>query len=332
MYGVAGERRLDEYEIPWLEGYEGSAPVRVGNGASGQFQLDVYGEVLDMMFHTAEALETPLPEDSWTLCRMLVEHVGKVWRRPDDGIWEVRGPQRHFVHSKVMAWVAIDRWVKLCEAERPDEPLARWRRLRDEIHTEVCEQGWNAEVGAFTQYYGCDELDASLLMLTLVGFLPPDDDRIVATVEAIQRDLLVEGYVLRYRTEARHTRDPVADADRDAGGADDDTTTVDGLPPGEGSFLLTTFWLVDNLVLIGRLDEAKETFERLLALRNDVGLLSEEYDPVAGRMLGNFPQAFSHVGLVNSAANLERGLEGPAARRSQRWTRPEAPGADRRHT
>ena len=230
--------------------------MRVGNGASGQFQLDVYGEVLDMMFHSAEALEDPLPHDSWALCRMLVEHVGKVWQLPDDGIWEVRGPQRHFVHSKVMAWVAVDRWVKLCEAERPEEPLARWRRLRDEIHAEVCEKGWNAEVGSFTQYYGCDELDASLLMLALVGFLPPDDERIVATVEAIERELLVDGFVLRYRTEARHRRDPVADADRDAGGADDGTTTVDGLPPGEGSFLLTTFWLVDNLVLIGRADEA----------------------------------------------------------------------------
>ena len=328
MYGVAGERRLDEYEIPWLSGYEGSAPVRVGNGASGQFQLDVYGEVLDMVWHTAEVLEDRLPDDTWALCRMLVEHVAKVWRLPDDGIWEVRGPQRHFVHSKVMAWVAVDRWVKLCEAERPDEPLARWRRLRDEIHDDVCDQGWNDEVGSFTQYYGCDELDASLLMLALVGFLPPDDPRIVATVEAIERDLLVDGFVLRYRTEARHPRDEVADAGRDAGGADDGTTTVDGLPPGEGSFLLTTFWLVDNLVLIGRVDEAREVFERLLALRNDVGLLSEEYDPVAGRMLGNFPQAFSHVGLVNSAANLEHGIEGPAARRSRRRARAEAPGAD----
>jgi len=322
MYGVAGERRLQEYELPWLEGYEGSRPVRIGNGASGQFQLDVYGEVMDMMFHTAEALEKPLPEDSWALCRMLVEHVAKVWRDPDDGIWEVRGPRRHFVHSKVMAWLAVDRWVKLCELERPAEPLARWRRLRDEIHDEVCQNGWNAEIGSFTQYYGCDELDASLLMLALVGFLPPDDQRIVATIEAVERELLVDGFVRRYRTEARHPRDPVADADRDAGGAEDGTTTVDGLPPGEGSFLLTTFWLVDNLVLIGRVDEAREIFERLLGLRTDVGLLSEEYDPVAGRMLGNFPQAFSHVGLVNSAANLERGLEGPAGRRSQGRPRP----------
>ena len=327
MYGVGGERRLLEYELSWLQGYEGSAPVRVGNAASGQFQLDVYGEVMDMMFHTAETLESPLPDDSWDLCRILAEHVAKVWRRPDDGIWEVRGPRRHFVHSKVMAWVAIDRWVKLCEAERPNEPLARWRTLRDEIHAEVCDRGWNEDLGSFTQYYGCDELDASLLMLCLVGFLPPDDRRIVSTIEAIQRELVVDGFVRRYRTESRHPRDPVGDADRDAGGGDGETTTVDGLPPGEGSFLLTTFWLIDNLVMIGRLAEAETVFERLLALRNDVGLLSEEYDPVAGRMLGNFPQAFSHVGLVNSAANLERGLEGPAGHRSLRRARRSAPGS-----
>jgi GH15 family glucan-1,4-alpha-glucosidase len=250
-----------------------------------------------------------------------------VWQLPDDGIWEVRGPQRHFVHSKVMAWVAVDRWVRLCEAERPEEPLARWRRLRDEIHAEVCEKGWNADVGSFTQYYGCDELDASLLMLALVGFLPPGDERIVATVEAIERELLVDGFVLRYRTEARHGRDPVADADRDAGGADDGTTTVDGLPPGEGSFLLTTFWLVDNLVLIGRADEAREVFERLLALRNDVGLLSEEYDPVAGRMLGNFPQAFSHVGLISTAANLSMAEQAPCVVRAARPGHPSPPDA-----
>ncbi len=320
MYGVAGERRLDERVLGWLPGYEGSAPVRIGNAASDQFQLDVYGEVLDMMFHTAEALEEPLPDDSWDLGRMLVEHVADVWREPDDGIWEVRGPRRHFVHSKVMAWVAVDRWVRLCEAERPDEPLQRWRGLRAEIHAEVCERGWNAAVGAFSQYYGSDQLDASLLMMALVGFLEPDDPRIVATVDAIQRELVVDGFVLRYRTDVQHPPEPVADQPARHGDAAV-TTTIDGLPPGEGSFLLTTFWLVDNLVLLGRHDEARRTFERLLALRNDVGLLSEQYDHRAGRMLGNFPQAFSHVGLVNSAANLERRREGPAARRSQRWTR-----------
>jgi GH15 family glucan-1,4-alpha-glucosidase len=313
MYGVAGERRLTEYEIGWLPGYEGSAPVRVGNGASEQFQLDVYGEVLDMMLTTASALDRPLPADVWALCRMLVDHVGEVWDRPDDGIWEVRGPRRHFVHSKVMAWVAVDRWIMLCEQGRPREPLDGWRELRDRIHTEICARGWNDEVGSFTQHYGSDQLDASLLMLALVGFLPPDDPRIVATVEAVERELLVDGFVLRYRTDVVHPPPP-ADGSVDAV-ADALPGTVDGLPPGEGAFLLTTFWLVDNLVLIGRVDDARVLFERLLDLRNDVGLLAEEFDPATGRMLGNFPQAFSHVGLVNSAANLEQGLLGPAARR-----------------
>lgn len=316
MYGVAGERRLTEYEIEWLPGYEGSAPVRVGNGASEQFQLDVYGEVLDMMLSTAKALDHPLPPDAWALCRLLVRHVAAVWDDPDDGIWEVRGPRRHFVHSKVMAWVAVDRWIVLCELGRPHETLDEWRDLRDRIHADICARGWNDEVGSFTQYYGSDQLDASLLMLALVGFLPPSDPRIVATVEAIERELLVDGFVLRYRTDVEHA----APEGLPDGAAPDPAApaTVDGLPPGEGAFLLTTFWLVDNLVLIGRVDDARTLFERLLALRNDVGLLSEEYDPVAGRMLGNFPQAFSHVGLVNSAANLAKGTTGPAARRGAR--------------
>jgi GH15 family glucan-1,4-alpha-glucosidase len=360
MYGVAGERRLTEYEIEWLPGYESSAPVRVGNGASEQFQLDVFGEVMDMVLNTAEALEAQLPEDTWALCRVLVGHVADVWRHPDDGIWEVRGPRRHFVHSKVMAWVAVDRWVRLCELERPQEPLERWRALREEIHADVCEHGWNAAVGSFTQYYGSDQLDASLLMVPLVGFLPADDERMVATVEAVERDLLVDGFVLRYRTDVDHPdpgpapapvssssasasasspagpvgRGAVADlrrhrvrptgfastvsraAPKGEQTGDGTHATVDGLPPGEGAFLLTTFWLVDCLVLLGRVDEAQEIFERLLALRNDVGLLSEEYDPAAGRMLGNFPQAFSHVGLVNTAANLAKGLAGPAGHRA----------------
>lgn len=299
MYAVDGGRRLTELELDWLPGYENSSPVRIGNEASGQFQLDVYGEVLDMLFHSLECLGHHLGRDSWDLARFLVEHVAKVWADPDDGIWEVRGPRRHFVHSKVMAWVAVDRWVKLCEMARPEEDLDHWRSLRDTMHRQICDQGYNADVGSFTQYYGSTELDASLLMLMLVGFLPPDDPRMVATVEAVQRELVVDGFVKRYRTDVA----PVG-------------ATVDGLPPGEGAFLLTTFWLVDNLVLLGRVDEATEIFERLLALRNDVGLLSEEYDVAAGRMLGNFPQAFSHIGVVLSAHNLSRGTGGPAGHRS----------------
>lgn len=293
MYGVAGERRLNEVELPWLAGYEGSAPVRIGNGASDQFQLDVYGEVMDMLLHSALCLDQKLPSDVWKMAEMIVEHVERVWMEPDDGIWEVRGPRQHFVHSKVMAWVAVDRWVQLCYETNPEEDLGRWRKLRDEIHEDVCTNGWNDEIGSFTQAYGSRALDASLLMLALVGFLPADDPRIVATVEAIERDLVVDGFVLRYQTEAGH----------------------DGLPPGEGAFLLTTFWLVDNLVLMGRIDEATDLFERLLGLCNDVGLLAEEYDPVARRQLGNFPQAFSHVGLIISAANITKGLDGPSAHR-----------------
>jgi GH15 family glucan-1,4-alpha-glucosidase len=305
MYGVGGERRLPEQVLDWLPGYEGSAPVRIGNAASDQFQLDVYGEVMDMFLHSHSCLDNRLPPDAWDLAQMLVEHVREVWNEPDDGIWEVRGPRRHFVHSKVMAWVAIDRWVQLC---RSDDGRARdldaWRTLRDDMHRQICEQGYNPAVGAFTQYYGAAELDASCLMLALVGFLPPTDPRIVGTVEAIQRDLLVDGFVRRYRSEAEH------DAQDQSS-----TTTVDGLPPGEGAFLLTTFWLVDNLVLLGRDDEARSTFERLIGLANDVGLLAEEYDVAASRLVGNFPQAFSHVGLILSAHNLSYGASAPALHR-----------------
>ena len=306
MYGVTGERRLTESILDWLPGYEDSTPVRIGNAASEQFQLDVYGETLDML-HTARAVDMGFSPDSWDLARFLVEHVRKVWHEPDDGIWEVRGPRRHFVHSKVMAWVAVDRWVQMIEEAGADAPvdaaaLSEWRALRAEIHAEVCAKGVDPDRGCFTQFYGSTQLDASLLMLALVGFLPPDDPRIVATVEAIESDLLVDGFVLRYRTDITA-----------AGGAG---TSVDGLPPGEGAFLLTTFWLVDNLVLLGRIDDARDRFEALLALRNDVGLLSEEWDVAAGRMVGNFPQAFSHIGLLNSASNLARGLAGPAGRRS----------------
>jgi GH15 family glucan-1,4-alpha-glucosidase len=304
MYGVGGERRLEETELPWLPGFEHSSPVRIGNAASSQFQLDVYGEVMDMFLHSRHCLGHELPDDVWDLARILVEHVAEVWTQPDEGIWEVRGPRRHFVHSKVMAWVAVDRWLQLCEAGRPDEPLDSWRNLRDDMHREICEKGFNPAVGSFTQYYGSIELDASCLMLALVGFLPPDDPRIVATVEAIRGELLVDGFVKRYHTSAVH-------------GSDGDATTIDGLPPGEGAFLLTTFWLADNLVLLGRVDEAQAIFDRLAGLANDLGLLAEEYDVERSRMLGNFPQAFSHVGLILTAMNLAGGQQSPARHRCE---------------
>jgi GH15 family glucan-1,4-alpha-glucosidase len=301
MYGVGGERRLQEVELSWLPGYEHSSPVRIGNAASEQFQLDVYGEVMDMFLHSRHCLGHELPDDVWDLARILVEHVENVWTEPDEGIWEVRGPRRHFVHSKVMAWVAVDRWVQLCEAGRPNEPLAKWHDLRDDMHREICEKGYNPSVGAFTQYYGATELDASCLRLALVGFLPADDPRIAGTVEAIERDLLVDGFVKRYDTSAVHPADG------------DTTTTVDGLPPGEGAFLLTTFWLADNLVLQGRKDDGRAIFDRLAGLANDLGLLAEEYDVDLSRMVGNFPQAFSHVGLILTAMNLSDDPYSPAA-------------------
>jgi GH15 family glucan-1,4-alpha-glucosidase len=284
MYGPAGERRLEEWEATWLPGYEGSAPVRIGNAASGQFQLDVYGEVMSALFASAHA-EGVHSKAAWAMQTQLVNFLVTGWADPDDGIWEVRGPRRHFTHSKVMAWVAVDRAVRTLE-EWPEleGPLEDWRHLREQIFTEVCEKGYNEKIGAFTQYYDCDQLDASVLMIPLVGFLPPDDPRVVSTVDAIQRELVDEGFVLRYRT------------------AEDGS--VDGLTGREGAFLACSFWLVDCLHMIGRCDEAKELFEKLLSLRNDLGLLSEEYDPFAKRQVGNFPQAFSHVSLVNSACRL----------------------------
>ena len=284
MYGPAGERRLDEWEADWLPGYEGSVPVRIGNAASDQYQLDVYGEVMSALYSSARA-EGAQSRASWGLQKQLVTFLEKGWTEPDDGIWEVRGPRRHFTHSKVMAWVAVDRAVRTLE-EWPDldGPLDTWRKLRDDIFSEVCAKGYNKDVGAFTQYYGSDQLDASVLMIPLVGFLPPTDPRVVSTVEAVQRELVDHGFVLRYRTS--------------------DDGAVDGLTGREGAFLACSFWLVDCLAMIGRTDEAEELFERLLALRNDLGLLSEEYDPLAGRLVGNFPQAFSHVSLINSAFRL----------------------------
>jgi GH15 family glucan-1,4-alpha-glucosidase len=294
LYGVAGERLLPEWELPWLPGYEKSAPVRIGNAAAGQFQLDVYGEVADAL-HCARRVGLEPDENAWRVEKALVAFVESVWSEPDEGIWEVRGPRRLFTHSRVMAWVALDRAVKAVERFRLDGPVERWRAVRDAIHADVCRQGYDAELGAFVQFYGSKLLDASLLMIPLVGFLPADDERVRGTVRAIERHLARDGFVARYHTHP----------------------DVDGLPRGEGAFLPCSFWLADNLALQGRQAEARQLFERLLAVRNDVGLLSEEYDPVAGRLLGNFPQSFSHVGLVNTAGNLTQG-GGPAEHRQAR--------------
>lgn len=294
MYGAAGETRLTERELPWLAGFQGSRPVRIGNQASEQFQLDVYGEVMDAMYLAAR-VGVPRNPSAWGLQKHMMEFVEERWTEPDDGIWEVRGGRRHFTHSKVMAWVAVDRAVRSVEVLGLTGPVDRWKRLREEIHREVCERGYNADRGAFTWYYGSSSLDAALLMIPLVGFLPATDPRMRATVAAIQKDLLVHGFVRRY--EADHS------------------LSVDGLPTGEGAFLPCTFWLADNLLLQGHADEARALYERLLSLRNDVGLLSEEYDPERRTMLGNFPQAFTHVSLVNTAMNLTNPA-GPAHHRS----------------
>jgi GH15 family glucan-1,4-alpha-glucosidase len=281
LYGVAGERRLEEYEIPWLPGYEGAAPVRVGNGAVKQLQLDVYGEVLDA-FYVARRAGLSTSEATWALERALIFHLESIWRDPDEGIWEVRGGPRHFTHSKVMAWVAFDRAVRSIEEFGVEGPLERWREIRSTIHEQVCQRGFDQKLNAFVQSFGDPTLDASVLLIPIVGFLPPEDPRIQGTVAAIEKKLLRDGLVLRYDTGRG----------------------VDGLPPGEGAFLACSFWLVDNYVLLGRYDEACALFERLLALRNDVGLLAEEYDPHERRQLGNFPQAFSHLALINAAHSL----------------------------
>jgi GH15 family glucan-1,4-alpha-glucosidase len=290
MYGVAGERRLAEWEVPWLPGYERSAPVRVGNAAVEQRQLDVYGEVIDALTLGRQA-GLSFDQHTWSLQRQLLDFLEKHWHEPDEGIWEVRGPRRHFVHSKVMAWVAFDRAVHLAEQGNPG-PLDRWRAIRHEIHAQVCELGYDANRDAFTQYYGSSELDASVLLMLEVGFLPPDDHRIVSTVRTIKKELMRDGLVLRYTQPAKAA----------SGGA---LADVDGLPGAEGAFLACSFWLVNALNLIGEYDEAVSMFERLLALRNDLGLLSEEYDPRYGRQVGNTPQAFSHVPLIQAAMNLE---------------------------
>jgi GH15 family glucan-1,4-alpha-glucosidase len=298
MYGVAGERRLTEFEMPELPGYEGSQPVRIGNAASEQLQLDVYGEIMDSLYLARRKGLVKL-DVGWNLQRALITHLEEIWPQPDSGIWEVRGPRRHFVFSKVMAWVAFDRAVRSIEEFGEEGPLDRWRKLRGEIHDEVCRLGYSRELESFVQYFGSKQLDASVLMMPLVGFLPPDDPRVKSTVAAIEKHLLRGGFVARYNPDS----------------------SVDGLEGSEGTFLACSFWLADNYVLQGRLDEARKLFERLLAVRNDVGLLSEEYDPGERRLLGNFPQAFSHLALVNTAHNLcGTGQEPPAKQRSQRAT------------
>jgi len=294
MYGAAGERRLTELELGWLAGYESSSPVRIGNAASEQFQLDVYGEIADATYQSRHAGVGDEDDDAWQMYRALLGFLEEAWQRPDEGIWEVRGPRQHFTHSKVMAWVAFDRAVKIVEEFGERGPVKQWRSLRDQVHAEVCAQGYDADRGAFVQAYGSKHLDASLLMIPLVGFLPASDERVRNTLAAIQRELTVEGLVLRYSTGV----------------------VADGLPAGEGVFLPCSFWFADNLALMGRIDEARAMFERLVGLANDVGLLAEEYDPVAKRLLGNFPQAFTHVGLVNTACNLAS-TAGPARQRAE---------------
>jgi GH15 family glucan-1,4-alpha-glucosidase len=294
MYGIGGERRLTEYEVPWLEGYEKSSPVRIGNTASNQFQLDVYGEVCDAL-HQARVMGVKSAAAGWALERALIEFVEKNWRKPDEGLWEVRGPRQHFTHSKIMAWVAIDRAIKSAERFNLDGPVDRWRLLRSDIHDTVCRKGFDADRNTFVQAFGSKALDASLLMIPLVGFLPPSDPRVRGTITAIETNLVQDGFVWRYDTY----------------------TSQDGLPPGEGAFLPCTFWLADNYALIGERERATNLFEKLCNLCNDVGLLSEEYDSAQKRLVGNFPQAFSHIGLVNTAINLSNLSQTPTKQRTQ---------------
>jgi GH15 family glucan-1,4-alpha-glucosidase len=286
MYGVAGERRLTEIELPWLGGYEGSQPVRIGNGASNQRQLDVYGEVVDALYQSRRKGLGP-SDGAWRLTGKIFDWLESGWREPDEGIWEVRGPRRHFTHSKVMAWVAFDRAVRTIERFGREGPVDRWKAARRAIRKEVLREGYDAERGTFVQYFGSDRLDASLLLIPLVGFLSATDERVVGTVRAIEEELLRGGFVERYR-------------------ADEENADVDGLPPGEGVFLPCSFWLAAVLAQQGRQDEAVALYERLLGLRNDLGLISEEYDPERSRLVGNFPQAFTHIGIVETAFTLTR--------------------------
>ncbi len=290
MYGIAGERRLAEWEIKELPGYQGASPVRIGNAASEQLQLDVFGEVTEAL-HQARSGGLAHAPASWDLQKAIIAHLETIWQQPDEGIWETRGGRKHFTYSKVMAWVAFDRMVKDAETHGLDGPVEHWKAVRDQVHAEVLQRGFHPGKNSFTQHFDTDALDASLLLIPLVGFLPHDDPRVRGTTAAVERELLRDGYVLRYDTQ---------------GGSD-------GLPGGEGAFLACSFWLVDNWHMQGRKDDARAFFERLLSLRNDLGLLSEEYDPAAKRMTGNFPQAFSHTALISSAMNLAQ--DGPAQER-----------------
>lgn len=294
MYGVGGERRLAEWELPWLPGYEQSSPVRVGNAAYAQLQIDVFGEVMDA-FHQARAGGLAQLEAAWTLQRTLLEHLEAIWEQPDYGIWEVRGPPQHFTYSKIMAWVAFDRAVKDVERYRLDGPIERWRAVRQRIHDQVCERGYSERLQSFVQSYGSDQLDASLLLIAELGFLPADDPRVTGTVRATESRLVRNGLVLRYDT----------------------ASTDDGLPPGEGAFLACSFWLADAYAMCGRAEEAEALFERLVAMGNDLGLLAEQFDPASARMVGNFPQGFSHLSLINTAFNLAH-RDKPVEQRSEK--------------
>ncbi len=306
LYGIAGERWIPELTVDWLPGYEDSKPVRIGNAASQQFQLDVYGEVMDMA-HRGRERAGRVDPTNWRRNLVALEYLDEVWRDPDEGIWEVRGPRRHFVHSKMMAWVAFDRGVQAVERFGAEGPVDRWRRTRQQIHDEICKHGYDAERNTFTQFYGSQGLDACQLLMPGLGFLPPDDPRVVGTVAAIEKELMRDGFVYRYSQ-----------------GAD----SVDGLEGTEGAFLPCSFWMVDCLAMMGRTKDARELFDRLLGVANDLGLLSEEYEPAAGRLIGNFPQAFSHLELINSAwaisgpEEAEKPEEPEQVSRRRRFLRP----------